>query len=350
MKWEHLLQTNRALADDLSRQAADLNIEPATLFMLCCGLELPKRQPPAGVLRTKTEPHPKSYLVDNPGGNQGEVSKFRAGGAARRGPFADIDLHDLSPWTHDPQRALLDIAKGWVESDAWIKIGKGHSKNAFADYSTNKVYLVGFTSEIEIRKSVAAWRLGIGPKIYLDESLYFPHISLEGSASAEPSMSSTGVGVIAMERLTGPVLRDALDMVTNASERHRLIFEYGKLLAKVHVLMKTQHGDFHAANVVLDASGANLKVIDFGRASGVGAEIIPPYIGDIFKAINDVVHLRSSRLISLGTIDVTREFLGGYQQGLDEAEHQKGPWGITFAEKQAIKRAIEQAIKRTLRY
>lgn len=153
------------------------------------------------------------------------------------------------------------------------------------------------------------------------------------------------MGVIAMDMLKGPTLADALE-VAGPIERNRLIAEYGKLLAKVHVLMKVQHGDFHANNVLLDKQGT-LKVIDFERAIPVSRSA-QAYVADILLCIKNASIFQSADPTMLSDIDVMQLVLAGYQQGLDEAGQQKVPLSIPSPEKSAMEKAMNQARELTL--
>ena len=100
----------------------------------------------------------------------------------------------------------------------------------------------------EIRASVAAGRLGVGPEVYLRESA---------------ALTDEGLSVLVMERFGRPL--NLIDpQALSAAERGTILRNTAEQLAEAH-RNNLIHGDLHGGNLLVDPAG-DVRFIDFGRS------------------------------------------------------------------------------------
>jgi tRNA A-37 threonylcarbamoyl transferase component Bud32 len=247
-------------------------------------------------------------------------SKYRHGGNARDGLFAMPDAE----WARFKAEAarlrgetpalikLVNRAEALVSEGKLLLLYSGFNET-YRDPDANLVYRIGMLSEAEIRITVSAGKLGIGPSVDLAKSLYAPVVTNQPASNR----STLGIGVITMDYINGTKIDKFLRAAT-LSDQFLATEKIGIIIGKMHAF-RLNHNDLNPSNIIVKNIIYNLIdpiIIDHDSSRIIKTD------KNFLKDINNIVIYIQRALNCIDPIQKTKfvdEFEKGYRAGMEQA-------------------------------
>jgi Lipopolysaccharide kinase (Kdo/WaaP) family len=192
------------------------------------------------------------------------ATKYYSGGFATEGLFAFTRDTNESTWQADSHSVVNQaLADGRL-----IRLGDGTQADVYGS-KDGIAYKIGTGTPQELMRAVSLSKLGIGPKVFLEQSVWRPR----------PAGATQGFMVLATEKINGVKLeafkgfgRQSNNEVMTQNLLKKIVIS----LAKYHALGWV-HNDFSTKNIMIQrnekAGGTRVMIIDNGQAQSISALI-----------------------------------------------------------------------------